>query len=54
MVSRDAKEVAHKVNQVVISPLRVISNLMEHVKPFIDSVKQKAEQKRKRHDEDEE
>ncbi len=50
MMTHDAKEVTHKVNQVVISPLRFLGSLTDHLKPFIDSIKQR----KGKHDEEDE
>ncbi len=49
MVSHDAKEVAHKVNQVVINPLRFLGSLTDHLKPFIEQIKRR----KAKHEEDE-
>lgn len=53
-MTQDAREVTDKVNQIVISPLRVVSSLIEHAMPFINSVKSKVEERRRHRDEDEE
>ncbi|MBP7898974.1 MAG: DUF948 domain-containing protein [Candidatus Gracilibacteria bacterium] len=47
-MTEDAKEVTDKVNQIVISPLRMMNTLMEHLKPILDSVKTKVEEKQRR------
>ncbi len=51
MMTHDAKEVTHKFNQVVITPLQFLGGLVENIKPFLDSLKKR---RGKRQEEDDE
>lgn len=53
-MTQDAREVTDKVNQIVVSPLKMIGYFMDQAKPIVDSVKRKVaeKQRKRRKDED--
>lgn len=45
-VTNDVKEVTERVNQVVVSPLRLAQTIIEHVKPYIEAAVERGTTKR--------